>query len=65
MQITRKDKKHDIPLISGEEHDALTGWKRLLKVFDNRTGLGKYAKRKYNKRLRRVGKKEIKDIQNP
>jgi len=59
MHITRLDRKHTIKMISGDEHDALTGWRRLLKVFDNCTGLGKYAKRKYNKRLRKLEKREI------
>ncbi len=60
MQITRKDNAHPIPMVSGDEYDALTNWKQVFKVFGNRTGLARYAKRKYNKRLRKLEKARIK-----
>ena len=44
-----------IPLISGSEYDALTGWRRLISF---RPGERKAIKRKYNKRLRQWLKKE-------
>ena len=45
----------------GWEYDALTGWRHVLCLFYNNTGLSKYWKRHYNKRVRRIGKQEIKD----
>lgn len=49
-----------IPLKGGDEFDALTGWRHMLKVF-NRAGLAKKSKRTYNKRFRKAGKDECKD----
>ena len=46
------------PAINGDEHDWTTGWRKLLKVFENNTGLGKAVKRAMNKRARRRAKKE-------
>lgn len=43
-----------IPLKGGAEYDALTRWKR----FENfRAGERRWVKRKYNKRVRKEGKK--------
>lgn len=42
----------------GDEIDAFTKWRRLLCVFDNNTGLVKYSKRTYNKRVRRKARLE-------
>ncbi len=47
------------PAKSGDEHDWTTGWRRLLKVFSNRTGLGRRVKRAMNKRTRKRVKLEI------
>jgi hypothetical protein len=52
------------PTINGDEHDWTTGWRRLLCVFDNRTGLGKRVKRAINKRARRRAKRELDDVAN-
>ena len=47
-----------IPLKGGDEYDALTGWRKYLKVF-NKPKLAKKSKRTYNKRFRKAGKEEI------
>ena len=44
-----------IPLKGGDEHDALTGWRKLIKF---RPGERKKAKRSYIKRLRKWLKRE-------
>ena len=43
----------------GDEHDAFTGWRRVLCVFDNNTGVVRYWKRKYSKRVRRIVKDSL------
>jgi len=48
-----------IPLKSGVEQDALTGWR---KITHFRVGERKFAKRKYNRRLRSMVKSEIKEF---
>lgn len=50
-----------IPLKGGDEFDALTGWRKYLKVFD-RPGLAKKSKRKYNKRFRKDGKSNLREM---
>jgi hypothetical protein len=54
-------------MISGDEHDAFSPWRRLLCVFYNNTGIAKYAKTAYNKRVRRKVKEELSalDSRNP
>lgn len=47
------------PTINGDEHDWCSGWRRLLCVFVNNTGLGKKVKRAMNKRTRKRAKREI------
>lgn len=39
--------------------DAFTGWRHKLCLFDNNTGLVKYAQRAYNKRCRQAARVEI------
>lgn len=39
----------------GDEYDALTGWKKLLKVFA-KPGLSSKAKTKFNRRVRKQAK---------
>ena len=51
-------RSHDIRT-SGDESDAFGRWKRWLCVFYNNTGLGKKAKRSYNKRARRQAKSDL------
>lgn len=51
--MQRKDR---LPLADGDEQDYFSGWRRLLCVFYNNTGLGKKMKRKYNKRARKEAK---------
>lgn len=46
-----------IPLKGGDENDALTRWKRLIKW---RPGQRKSAKKTYQKRLRQMAKAETK-----
>jgi len=48
-------RKIRIPLKSGIEFDALTGWKKVLYWHP---GQRKWVKRKYNKRLRKQLKRE-------
>jgi hypothetical protein len=45
--------------IKGLEYDALTGWRHKLCVFDNNTGLSRWWKRHYAKRVRRKVKREL------
>jgi hypothetical protein len=40
-------------------NDAFTGWRHKLCLFDNNTGIVKYAQRCYNKRVRQAARKEI------
>jgi len=47
------------PAQNGDEHDWTSGWRRLLCVFDNHTGLGKKVKRAMNKRSRKKAKHNI------
>jgi hypothetical protein len=49
------------PMKCGDELDAFTGWRRLLCVFYNNTGIAKYCKTAYNKRVRRKAKEELRD----
>jgi len=42
-----------------DEQSWTTGWRRVLAVFKNRTGLGKRVKRAMNKRQRRKVKRII------
>jgi hypothetical protein len=51
--------KNTIPMISGDEHDALTRWRRFLHW---RPGLRARVKRGYNKRVRRQSKQELRLI---
>lgn len=44
-----------IPMIDGDEHDALTRWKKYIHF---RPGERKRIKRKYNKRERRKAKEQ-------
>ena len=44
---------HRLPMNCGGEMDALTRWRHCLCVFYNNTGLSKYWKRNYNKRIRK------------
>jgi len=47
------------PMKCGDELDAFTKWRRWLCVFGNNTGLAKYCKRQYNKRVRRSAKLDL------
>jgi hypothetical protein len=47
-------RKAEIPMVSGDEHDALTRWKSLLRW---RPGQRASIKRKFNKRVRKAAKK--------
>jgi len=51
-----KKQKIKIPLKTGYEFDYLTRWRRYLKP---KSGVIKYVKNNYNKRLRRMFKKEL------
>ncbi|MGN6538943.1 MAG: hypothetical protein ACTHKQ_24850 [Mesorhizobium sp.] len=48
---------HREKMRGGDEYDALTGWKKLLKVFA-RPGLSRRAKQKFNRRVRKEAKAE-------
>ena len=47
------------PMKGAEEYDALTKWRRVI-CYLSKSGVAKKIKRKYNKRVRQSGKKEIK-----
>lgn len=46
---------------NGDESDWCTGWRKLLCVFKNTTGLGKFVKRRMNKRFRKEWKIGLRD----
>lgn len=46
---------HREKIRGGDEFDALTGWKKLLKVF-SKPGLSRQAKQKFNRRVRKQAK---------
>ncbi len=46
---------HREKMRGGDEYDALTGWKKLLKVFA-KPGLSRQAKQKFNRRVRKEAK---------
>lgn len=48
---------HREKMKGGDEYDALTGWKKLLKVFA-KPGVSSKAKAKFNRRVRRQAKAE-------
>lgn len=48
------------PCRSGDEYDAFSGWKRLLKYL-SRAGIRAEIKRRYRRRERHEAKKELKD----
>jgi hypothetical protein len=58
VMVRRKER---IPLADGDEQDYFSGWRRVLSVFYNNTGLGKKMKRKYNKRARKEAKSELQE----
>ena len=49
----------EIPIKGGFEEDVFSGWRKVL-CYTQRAGVCKKAKKKYNKRVRRIAKKEIK-----
>ena len=48
-----------VPTKTGDEMDAFSRWRHVLCVFYNNTGIAKYTKRAYNKRVRRVAKEDL------
>jgi len=52
--------KPEIPLKSGDEYDAFTRWRRLLRW---KAGQIKKIKQRYNKRLRRKIKQELNTVE--
>lgn len=48
--------KREVPMIDGDEIDALTRWKKYIRF---RPGERKRIKRKFNKRARRFAREEI------
>lgn len=65
LYFARKQKERNLmkegriePMKGGHEYDALTKWRRVLCYLD-RSGVAKKIKRKYNKRVRQAGKKEV------
>jgi hypothetical protein len=53
--------RQQIPMSHGDELDAFSKWRRALCVFYNNTNIVKQAQRRYNKRLRRQWKQELRD----
>ena len=49
------------PMKGGDEYDALTKWRQLL-CYLGRSGAAKKIKRQYNKRARKEGKNETKNL---
>jgi len=50
----------EIPMKGGFEEDVFSGWRKVL-CYTQRAGVCKKAKKKYNKRVRRITKKEIRN----
>ena len=48
-------------MVCGDEWDAFSKWRKVLCVFYNNCGLGKQAKRKYNKRVRKAAQKDLRE----
>ena len=48
--------KHELPMKTAAEHDALSGWRRVLNW---RPGVRTLIKRGYNKRVRREAKQQF------
>lgn len=51
---------HREKMKGGDEYDALTRWKKLLKVFA-KPGLARQAKQKFNRRVRKEAKAEARN----
>ena len=51
----------ELPLKGGGEYDALTGWRHALCVFQNNTGLSRYWKRAYSKRVRAYQRRVLRE----
>jgi hypothetical protein len=49
------------PMKKGDEVDAFTKWRHWLCVFHNNTGIAKYWKSAYNKRVRKDIKRKLRD----
>lgn len=47
-----------IPMVSGDEHDAFSGWRRVLCVFQ-RARVRAKTKRRFRRRERRVAREEV------
>lgn len=43
--------------MNGDEHDAFTGWKKLLKIFD-KPGIAAKTKKRFNRRIRKAAKED-------
>lgn len=55
MIVNRRDRR--TPCKNGDEYDAFTGWRRLMKYL-TRPGTAAWIKRKYRRRIRREGRDE-------
>ena len=49
---------HREPLKGGDEYDVFTGWRKVLK-YTSRAGVCRWVKAKFNRRMRREAKSEI------
>lgn len=47
-----------LPMISGDEHDAFSGWRKVLCVFQ-RARVRAKTKRRFRRRERRVAREEV------
>ena len=55
-------RNRQLPMQNGGEMDAFSkGWVRLLCVFHNNTGIRKWWKSKYNKRIRKAAQKDLRE----
>lgn len=52
------NKKDREPAQGGYEHDVFSGWRKVLKCCE-RAGYKRYAKKKFNKRVRKNAKRDI------
>ena len=48
-----------IPLINGDEHDVLTGWRKVLSF---RSRERRYSKNGYRRRIRRKAREEAREV---
>ena len=63
MDFPTREATHRRPAKDGDEQDALTRWRHVIKTF-NKPGVAKQAKQRHNRRERRQTKQRIKEARD-